>query len=122
MFLLLAALGASAQDVYVTSPNNKIIKVDFDSGATKTVVDDPGTRFHALAVRRAGDLNALRSPRIKTPGGNIRIYDEMSGDGAIRARYRGAHGLALSRDGDIFATNRSFRGNDQVVFIRKKPT
>ena len=117
-----AALSASAQDVYVTQPNNKIVKIDFETGETQTVVRDKGTRFHSVLARPAIGPSGLRLLASNgARGGDIRVYDADTGAGAVVTRFHRAHGIALSANGDLFASNRRRRGPDQVLYVPKLP-
>jgi len=120
--IVLVACGAGAQDVYVTAPYNKIVKVDFDTGDVQTVVRDRGTWFRSVAVRGASGSNDLRLLATNAArGGDIRVYDETTGAGAVVSRFSKASGLALGVHGDVFATNQDYFWKDRVLFIPKVP-
>jgi len=87
----LFAASVGAEEVLVTRPWGKIVKVDFTTGNTHTVVRDRGPFFRALAVRAATGSNALRLTATNaTRGGDIRVYDPATGAGTVITCFRRA--------------------------------
>jgi hypothetical protein len=96
---------AGTGHVYVTSPSNQILRVDFEGGTTSVVVQDKGRNFQGLTVRRDGPDEFRLIVASSTQGGDLRIYDPDSGEGNRIASFRGAHGVAVSQFGQLFAVN-----------------
>jgi hypothetical protein len=114
----------SAQAVYVTSPSNEIVKiVDITTGQTEVAIRDHGTNFQGLVVYRSGpDQNPVFTliAANKTQGGDIRAYDADTKRGGRIAGFKDAHGVAVSQEGHVFAVNRHWSRNDQVVFVPRR--
>jgi hypothetical protein len=121
---LSAHSGGSGPAVYVTSPNNEIIRiVDLLAGKAEVAIRDKGTKFQGLVVYRSGsdqDPVVTLIAANKTQGGDIRAYDAEMRRGGPIAKFKDAHGVAVSQEGDVFAVNRHRDRNDQLVFVPRR--
>jgi hypothetical protein len=107
----------SAETVYFTAPNNKILKVtSFTSGTSATVVSDTGTNFAGLVAASEGSGTRLIVANT-TQGGDIRAYTGTGGKLGTIASLKGANAVAIDSGRNVWAVNADQGGADRLITI-----
>jgi hypothetical protein len=109
--VILLSSDARAQNAYVTSSNNQILRVDSFSGggSVSQAAYIGGAQFHGLAVRDDGALIVADSAQ----GGSIWVLHGSQ----TPIGFPQAEGVGLDPNGNIFAVNGNSGGPDRVVRI-----
>jgi hypothetical protein len=113
---------SAREAVYFTTPNNRISRALFDTGAAETVVTDPGTNLNGLAARYDGNGRVTLLVANATQGGDIRAYSCPSATAAceklgVVASLKHANGVALDTLGNLWAVNGDRGGADRLLRV-----